>query len=68
MFFNIIYPLIKVFLTLLKPDKFIITVISCVTEHSDLGAFLISDIAKRFYISVRIQTNLKDNLMILTLL
>jgi hypothetical protein len=35
--------------------------IPCVTEHPGLGAFPISDIAKRFYISARIQTNLKDN-------
>jgi hypothetical protein len=35
--------------------------ISCVTEHPSLVTFPISDIVKRFYISARIQTNLKDN-------
>jgi hypothetical protein len=41
--------------------RHIFLLIPCVTEHPGLGAFPISDIAKRFYISARIQTNIKDN-------
>jgi hypothetical protein len=35
--------------------------ILCLTEHPSLVAFLFRTFAKRFYISARIQTNLRDN-------
>jgi hypothetical protein len=42
--------------------------ILCVTDRGDLGSFLFRTFAKRFYISARIETNLRDNFIILTAL
>jgi hypothetical protein len=37
------------------------TPIPCVTEHPGFADFLFGTFAKQFYISARIQTNLRDN-------